>query len=122
MAHAGCPPPVRVHADDYSLIWPPPWLCPQGGPQLHPLPLGDPPREAIDPKLQQVIRDNLFLRTIPQTTRVPRDGEAPGLDSTIEQRKALREWSIIRKWKGRWKLLWNSQPSSGTHPFPTTSV
>lgn len=91
MAHAGCPPPVRVRADDYSLIWPPPWLCPQGGPQLHPLPLGDPPREAIDPKLQQVIRDNLFLRTIPHTTRVSRDGEAPGLDSTIEQHKALEE-------------------------------
>ncbi|XP_039549332.1 membrane-associated guanylate kinase, WW and PDZ domain-containing protein 3 isoform X1 [Pimephales promelas] len=35
---------------------------------------------SIDHKLQQVIRDNLYLRTIPCTTRMPRDGEVPGVD------------------------------------------
>ncbi|KAK6470602.1 membrane-associated guanylate kinase [Huso huso] len=35
---------------------------------------------SLDHKLQQVIRDNLYLRTIPCTTRQPRDGEVPGVD------------------------------------------
>ncbi|XP_056606175.1 membrane-associated guanylate kinase, WW and PDZ domain-containing protein 3 isoform X2 [Triplophysa dalaica] len=37
-------------------------------------------KASIDHKLQQVIRDNLYLRTIPCTTRLPRDGEVPGVD------------------------------------------
>ncbi|XP_028302231.1 membrane-associated guanylate kinase, WW and PDZ domain-containing protein 3 isoform X3 [Gouania willdenowi] len=35
---------------------------------------------SLDHKLQQIIRDNLYLRTIPCTTRLPRDGEVPGVD------------------------------------------
>ncbi|XP_078731149.1 membrane-associated guanylate kinase, WW and PDZ domain-containing protein 1-like isoform X3 [Lampetra fluviatilis] len=35
---------------------------------------------SVDHDLQQTIRDNLYLRTVPCTTREPRDGEAPGLD------------------------------------------
>ncbi|XP_033939123.1 membrane-associated guanylate kinase, WW and PDZ domain-containing protein 3 isoform X1 [Pseudochaenichthys georgianus] len=35
---------------------------------------------SMDHKLQQIIRDNLYLRTIPCTTRLPRDGEVPGVD------------------------------------------
>ncbi|CAL8336862.1 unnamed protein product [Lota lota] len=35
---------------------------------------------SVDHKLQQIIRDNLYLRTIPCTTRLPRDGEVPGVD------------------------------------------
>ncbi|KAJ8265412.1 hypothetical protein COCON_G00145110 [Conger conger] len=35
---------------------------------------------SLDHKLQQIIRDNLYLRTIPCTTRQPRDGEVPGVD------------------------------------------
>ncbi|XP_029689806.1 membrane-associated guanylate kinase, WW and PDZ domain-containing protein 3a isoform X4 [Takifugu rubripes] len=35
---------------------------------------------SLDHKLQQVIRDNLYLRTIPCTTRQPREGEVPGVD------------------------------------------
>ncbi|XP_048879408.1 membrane-associated guanylate kinase, WW and PDZ domain-containing protein 3-like isoform X5 [Brienomyrus brachyistius] len=35
---------------------------------------------SLDHKLQQTIRDNLYLRTIPCTTRQPRDGEVPGVD------------------------------------------
>ncbi|XP_032368570.1 membrane-associated guanylate kinase, WW and PDZ domain-containing protein 3 isoform X1 [Etheostoma spectabile] len=35
---------------------------------------------SLDHKLQQIIRDNLYLRTIPCTTRLPRDTEVPGVD------------------------------------------
>ncbi|KAJ8391157.1 hypothetical protein AAFF_G00095860 [Aldrovandia affinis] len=35
---------------------------------------------SLDHRLQQVIRDNLYLRTIPCTTRHPREGEVPGVD------------------------------------------
>ncbi|XP_075952873.1 membrane-associated guanylate kinase, WW and PDZ domain-containing protein 3 [Anarhichas minor] len=35
---------------------------------------------SMDHKLQQIIRDNLYLRTIPCTTRIPRDTEVPGVD------------------------------------------
>ncbi|XP_068162829.1 membrane-associated guanylate kinase, WW and PDZ domain-containing protein 3a isoform X3 [Antennarius striatus] len=35
---------------------------------------------SLDHKLQQVIRDNLYLRTIPCTTRQPREGEVAGVD------------------------------------------
>ncbi|KAM8914364.1 membrane-associated guanylate kinase, WW and PDZ domain-containing protein 3 isoform 2-T2 [Spinachia spinachia] len=35
---------------------------------------------SLDHKLQQIIRDNLYLRTIPCTTRVPRETEVPGVD------------------------------------------
>uniref|UniRef100_A0A3Q2QSH1 Membrane associated guanylate kinase, WW and PDZ domain containing 3 n=1 Tax=Fundulus heteroclitus TaxID=8078 RepID=A0A3Q2QSH1_FUNHE len=35
---------------------------------------------SLDHKLQQIIRDNLYLRTIPCTTRLPREGEVPGVD------------------------------------------
>ncbi|XP_076840136.1 membrane-associated guanylate kinase, WW and PDZ domain-containing protein 3a isoform X2 [Brachyhypopomus gauderio] len=35
---------------------------------------------SLDHKLQQVIRDNLYLRTVPCTTRQPREGEVPGVD------------------------------------------
>ncbi|XP_026203646.1 membrane-associated guanylate kinase, WW and PDZ domain-containing protein 3 [Anabas testudineus] len=35
---------------------------------------------SFDHKLQQIIRDNLYLRTIPCTTRLPREGEVPGVD------------------------------------------
>ncbi|XP_017267093.1 membrane-associated guanylate kinase, WW and PDZ domain-containing protein 2a isoform X3 [Kryptolebias marmoratus] len=35
---------------------------------------------SVDHELQQIIRDNLYLRTIPCTTRQPREGEVPGVD------------------------------------------
>ncbi|XP_034021721.1 membrane-associated guanylate kinase, WW and PDZ domain-containing protein 3 isoform X2 [Thalassophryne amazonica] len=35
---------------------------------------------SLDHKFQQIIRDNLYLRTIPCTTRLPREGEVPGVD------------------------------------------
>ncbi|XP_053364580.1 membrane-associated guanylate kinase, WW and PDZ domain-containing protein 2a isoform X2 [Clarias gariepinus] len=35
---------------------------------------------SLDHELQKVIRDNLYLRTIPCTTRPPKEGEVPGVD------------------------------------------
>jgi atrophin-1 interacting protein 3 (BAI1-associated protein 1) len=38
---------------------------------------------SADHELQNTIRDNLYLRTVPVTTRVPRDGEVKGVDYTF---------------------------------------
>ncbi|XP_061523162.1 membrane-associated guanylate kinase, WW and PDZ domain-containing protein 2a isoform X14 [Phycodurus eques] len=35
---------------------------------------------SVDHELQQIIRDNLYLRTIPCTTRHPKEGDVPGVD------------------------------------------
>ncbi|XP_058272821.1 membrane-associated guanylate kinase, WW and PDZ domain-containing protein 2a isoform X14 [Hemibagrus wyckioides] len=35
---------------------------------------------SLDHELQQIIRDNLYLRTVPCTTRPPKEGEVPGVD------------------------------------------
>ncbi|XP_027899133.1 membrane-associated guanylate kinase, WW and PDZ domain-containing protein 2a isoform X8 [Xiphophorus couchianus] len=43
---------------------------------------------SVDHELQQIIRDNLYLRTVPCTTRQPKEGEVPGVDYnfvTIDQ-------------------------------------
>lgn len=37
-------------------------------------------RGSVDHELQQTIRDNLYMRTVPCTTRKPRPGEVPGVD------------------------------------------
>ncbi|KAM9342806.1 membrane-associated guanylate kinase, WW and PDZ domain-containing protein 3a isoform 2-T2 [Pholidichthys leucotaenia] len=46
---------------------------------------------SLDHKLQQVIRDNLYLRTIPCTTRQPREGEVPGVDYNFINVTEFRE-------------------------------
>lgn len=38
---------------------------------------------SVDHDLQNIIRDNLYLRTVPVTTRAPRDGEVNGIDYTF---------------------------------------
>jgi hypothetical protein len=38
---------------------------------------------SVDHDLQNTIRDNLYLRTVPVTTRTPRDGEVNGVDYTF---------------------------------------
>ncbi|XP_064877614.1 membrane-associated guanylate kinase, WW and PDZ domain-containing protein 2a isoform X2 [Oncorhynchus nerka] len=37
-------------------------------------------KASVDHELQQIIRDNLYLRTIACTTRQPKEGEVPGVD------------------------------------------
>ncbi|XP_056000646.1 membrane-associated guanylate kinase, WW and PDZ domain-containing protein 1-like isoform X15 [Ostrea edulis] len=41
------------------------------------------PKGSVDHELQQTIRDNLYLRTVPCTTRQPRPGEVNGVDYTF---------------------------------------
>lgn len=38
---------------------------------------------SVDHKLQNIVRDNLYLRTVPVTTRKPRDYEVDGVDYTF---------------------------------------
>jgi atrophin-1 interacting protein 3 (BAI1-associated protein 1) len=38
---------------------------------------------SADHELQNTIRDNLYLRTVPVTTRIPRVGEVEGVDYTF---------------------------------------
>ncbi|GFY73103.1 membrane-associated guanylate kinase, WW and PDZ domain-containing protein 1 [Trichonephila inaurata madagascariensis] len=41
------------------------------------------PKNSPDCELQNTVRDNLYLRTVPCTTRPPRDGEINGVDYTF---------------------------------------
>ena len=41
------------------------------------------PKGGVDHELQNTIRDNLYLRTVPVTTRTPRPEERNGVDYTF---------------------------------------
>ena len=41
------------------------------------------PKGGVDHELQNTIRDNLYLRTVPVTTREPRQEEKQGVDYTF---------------------------------------
>ena len=41
------------------------------------------PKGGVDHDLQNTIRDNLYARTVPVTTRIPRDDEKNGVDYTF---------------------------------------
>lgn len=49
---------------------------------------------SADHDLQNIIRDNLYLRTVPVTTREPRDGEVNGLDYTF---LTLQEFMVLEQ-------------------------
>lgn len=49
------------------------------------------PKGSVDHDLQQTIRDNLYLRTVPCTTRAPRPGEVNGVDYTFLKQKEFDE-------------------------------
>nr|XP_033774165.1 membrane-associated guanylate kinase, WW and PDZ domain-containing protein 3 isoform X2 [Geotrypetes seraphini] len=75
---------------------------------------------SIDHKLQQVIRDNLYLRTIPCTTRSPRDGEVPGVDYnfiTVEQFRALEESGALLE-SGTYEGNFYGTPKPPAEPSP----
>ncbi|XP_053943249.1 membrane-associated guanylate kinase, WW and PDZ domain-containing protein 3 isoform X2 [Cuculus canorus] len=75
---------------------------------------------SIDHKLQQVIRDNLYLRTIPCTTRAPRDGEVPGVDYNfipVEQFKALEESGALLE-SGTYEGNFYGTPKPPAEPSP----
>ncbi|XP_073508402.1 membrane-associated guanylate kinase, WW and PDZ domain-containing protein 2 isoform X6 [Phyllobates terribilis] len=46
---------------------------------------------SVDHELQQIIRDNLYLRTVPCTTRQPKEGEVPGVDYNFISVEAFME-------------------------------
>ncbi|XP_073090506.1 membrane-associated guanylate kinase, WW and PDZ domain-containing protein 3 isoform X3 [Manis javanica] len=75
---------------------------------------------STDHKLQQVIRDNLYLRTIPCTTRAPRDGEVPGVDYnfiSVEQFKALEESGALLE-SGTYDGNFYGTPKPPAEPSP----
>ncbi|XP_010629568.1 membrane-associated guanylate kinase, WW and PDZ domain-containing protein 3 isoform X1 [Fukomys damarensis] len=75
---------------------------------------------SIDHKLQQVIRDNLYLRTIPCTTRAPREGEVPGVDYnfiSVEQFKALEESGALLE-SGTYDGNFYGTPKPPAEPSP----
>ncbi|XP_010215142.1 PREDICTED: membrane-associated guanylate kinase, WW and PDZ domain-containing protein 3 [Tinamus guttatus] len=75
---------------------------------------------SVDHKLQQVIRDNLYLRTIPCTTRAPRDGEVPGVDYNfipVEQFKALEESGALLE-SGTYDGNFYGTPKPPAEPSP----
>ncbi|XP_045552058.1 membrane-associated guanylate kinase, WW and PDZ domain-containing protein 3 [Salmo salar] len=63
---------------------------------------------SMDSQLQQVIRENLYLRAVPCTTRLPRDGEISGVDYnfvSIEEFFSLEESAALLesgKFKGNY--------------------
>ncbi|XP_062451114.1 membrane-associated guanylate kinase, WW and PDZ domain-containing protein 3 isoform X2 [Rhea pennata] len=78
---------------------------------------------SVDHKLQQVIRDNLYLRTIPCTTRAPRDGEVPGVDYNfipVEQFKALEESGALLE-SGTYDGNFYGTPKPPAEPSPFQS-
>ncbi|XP_041438001.1 membrane-associated guanylate kinase, WW and PDZ domain-containing protein 3 isoform X2 [Xenopus laevis] len=78
---------------------------------------------SVDHKLQQVIRDNLYLRTIPCTTRSPRDGEVPGVDYnfiSVEQFKALEDSGVLLE-SGTYDGNFYGTPKPPAEPNPFQS-
>ncbi|KAK5610700.1 Membrane-associated guanylate kinase, WW and PDZ domain-containing protein 3 [Crenichthys baileyi] len=75
---------------------------------------------SVDHKLQQVIRDNLYLRTIPCTTRLPREGEVPGVDYnfiSVEEFRELEESGILLE-SGTYDGNYYGTPKPPAEPSP----
>ncbi|XP_067095263.1 membrane-associated guanylate kinase, WW and PDZ domain-containing protein 3a isoform X1 [Osmerus mordax] len=75
---------------------------------------------SLDHKLQQVIRDNLYLRTIPCTTRQPREGEVPGVDYNfirVEEFRVLEESGILLE-SGTYDGNYYGTPKPPAEPSP----
>uniref|UniRef100_A0A3Q2ZR58 Membrane-associated guanylate kinase, WW and PDZ domain-containing protein 3 n=1 Tax=Kryptolebias marmoratus TaxID=37003 RepID=A0A3Q2ZR58_KRYMA len=75
---------------------------------------------SLDHKLQQVIRDNLYLRTIPCTTRQPREGEVPGVDYnfiSVEEFRELEESGLLLE-SGTYDGNYYGTPKPPAEPSP----
>ncbi|XP_028264715.1 membrane-associated guanylate kinase, WW and PDZ domain-containing protein 3a [Parambassis ranga] len=75
---------------------------------------------SLDHKLQQVIRDNLYLRTIPCTTRQPREGEVPGVDYnfiTVGEFRDLEESGLLLE-SGTYDGNYYGTPKPPAEPSP----
>ncbi|XP_055079318.1 membrane-associated guanylate kinase, WW and PDZ domain-containing protein 3a isoform X1 [Periophthalmus magnuspinnatus] len=75
---------------------------------------------SLDHKLQQVIRDNLYLRTIPCTTRQPREGEVPGVDYnfiSVGEFRELEESGLLLE-SGTYDGNYYGTPKPPAEPSP----
>lgn len=75
---------------------------------------------SLDHKLQQVIRDNLYLRTIPCTTRQPREGEVPGVDYnfiSVTEFRELEESGLLLE-SGTYDGNYYGTPKPPAEPSP----
>ncbi|KAK2851863.1 hypothetical protein Q5P01_008139 [Channa striata] len=75
---------------------------------------------SYDHKLQQRIRDNLYLRTIPCTTRQPREGEVPGVDYnfvSVEEFQELEESGLLLE-SGTYDGNYYGTPKPSAEPSP----
>uniref|UniRef100_A0A8C1RCI1 Membrane-associated guanylate kinase, WW and PDZ domain-containing protein 1 n=1 Tax=Cyprinus carpio TaxID=7962 RepID=A0A8C1RCI1_CYPCA len=75
---------------------------------------------SLDHELQQIIRDNLYLRTVPCTTRQPKEGEVPGVDYnfvTVERFVELERSGALLE-SGTYEDNYYGTPKPPAEPSP----
>nr|XP_057932565.1 membrane-associated guanylate kinase, WW and PDZ domain-containing protein 2-like isoform X1 [Doryrhamphus excisus] len=75
---------------------------------------------SVDHDHQQIIRDNLYLRTIPCTTRQPKEGEVPGVDYnfvTVERFMELEQSGALLE-SGTYEDNFYGTPKPPAEPSP----
>ncbi|XP_058883143.1 membrane-associated guanylate kinase, WW and PDZ domain-containing protein 2 isoform X8 [Acipenser ruthenus] len=75
---------------------------------------------SVDHELQQIIRDNLYLRTVPCTTRQPKEGEVPGVDYnfvTVDQFMELEKSGVLLE-SGTYEDNYYGTPKPPAEPTP----
>ncbi|XP_058629732.1 membrane-associated guanylate kinase, WW and PDZ domain-containing protein 2a isoform X4 [Onychostoma macrolepis] len=75
---------------------------------------------SLDHELQQIIRDNLYLRTVPCTTRQPKEGEVPGVDYnfvTVERFLELERSGALLE-SGTYEDNYYGTPKPPAEPSP----
>ncbi|KAJ8262459.1 hypothetical protein GJAV_G00166720 [Gymnothorax javanicus] len=75
---------------------------------------------SVDHELQQIIRDNLYLRTVPCTTRQPKEGEVPGVDYnfvTVERFIELEKSGALLE-SGTYEDNYYGTPKPPAEPTP----
>ncbi|XP_017601402.1 PREDICTED: membrane-associated guanylate kinase, WW and PDZ domain-containing protein 2 isoform X8 [Corvus brachyrhynchos] len=75
---------------------------------------------SVDHELQQIIRDNLYLRTVPCTTRPHKEGEVPGVDYifiTVEDFMELEKSGALLE-SGTYEDNYYGTPKPPAEPSP----
>ncbi|XP_054129617.1 membrane-associated guanylate kinase, WW and PDZ domain-containing protein 2 isoform X5 [Melozone crissalis] len=75
---------------------------------------------SVDHELQQIIRDNLYLRTVPCTTRPHKEGEVPGVDYifiTVEDFMELEKSGALLE-SGTYEDNYYGTPKPPAEPAP----
>uniref|UniRef100_A0A8C6I6I6 Membrane-associated guanylate kinase, WW and PDZ domain-containing protein 2 n=1 Tax=Mus spicilegus TaxID=10103 RepID=A0A8C6I6I6_MUSSI len=79
---------------------------------------------SVDHELQQIIRDNLYLRTVPCTTRPHKEGEVPGVDYifiTVEDFMELEKSGALLE-SGTYEDNYYGTPKPPAEPAPLLNV